>query len=175
MLSDDGGEYPFVKKQLPSFLQWCLIYLSAPFVWPGALKYYMSKKADKNCIKPHGRYMAGKINCVLGPEVSLKKTKEYAKKMDMTVNDLMLGITSKALKEYFVKMGDPSSEISITIPFTFKVIPKTKKEYTYGNSFVSLTIYFKLIENFKEACDHAKKLMDKLKRSNHPGAFFTLL
>lgn len=122
MLSDEGGEYPFVKKAQPNFLQWCIIYLTAPLTWPGALKHYTGKKADKNCIKPNGRYMSGKINSVLSPEVSLKKTKDISKKMNMTVNDLMLGITSKVLKEYFVLQGDSSSELSITLPFTFKVI-----------------------------------------------------
>lgn len=119
--------------------------------------------------------MSGNINSRLGPEISLKKTKEVAKKMGMTVNDLMLGITSRALKQYFVKQGDTSKEISVTLPFTFKVIPQKREDYTYGNNFVSLTIYLKLIENLEEACQHAKKLMNNLKRSTHPGAFFTLL
>lgn len=83
----------------------------------------MGRKADKNCIKPNGVYMAGKINSHLSSVVSLKKTKEVAKKMNLTVNDLMLGITSKVLKQYFVKMGDNSSSLSIAMPFTFKAIP----------------------------------------------------
>ena len=33
----------------------------------------------------------------------------------------------------------------------------------------------KLIENLEEACQHAKKLMNDLKRSSQPGAFYTLL
>lgn len=175
MLCDEGGEYPFVKKAQPSFFQWCMIYLTAPFTWPGVLKHYLSRKSDKNCIKPHGKFMSGNLNSRLGPEVSLKKTKEIAKKMNMTVNDLMLGITSKVLKQYFVKQGDTSSEITITLPFTFKVIAQKKQDYTYGNNFVSLTIFLKLIDNLEAACEHAKKQMNDLKRSSRPGAFYTLL
>lgn len=77
--------------------------MTAPLTWVPALKHYMGRKPDKNCIKPYGKFMSGKINSVLSPEISLKKTKALAKKMSMTVNDLMLGMTSKALKEYFVK------------------------------------------------------------------------
>ena len=175
MLSDKGTEYPFVKKAQPNFLQWCVIYLTAPLTWIGGIKHYTGKKSDKNCIKPYGRYMSGKINSALSPEVSLKKTKAISKKMNMTLNDLMLGITSKVLKEYFDLQGDTSSELSITLPFTFKVIPQDRKDYTYGNNFVSLTIYLKLIENLDKACEHAKKLMNDLKKSSHPGAFYTLL
>jgi hypothetical protein len=83
-------------------MQWCLIYITTPFTWPKALKHYTSRKPDKNCIKPNEVYMSGKINSVLSPEISMVKTKALAKKMNLTLNDLMLGITSKALKEYFV-------------------------------------------------------------------------
>lgn len=31
------------------------------------------------------------------------------------------------------------------------------------------------MDNLEKACEHAKKLMNDLKRSSHPGAFFTLL
>ena len=75
-----------------------MIYLTVPFTWPGALKHYISRKPDKNCIKPNGVYMAGKVRSVLGKEVSLQKTKDMAKKMDMTFNDLVMGISSKSLK-----------------------------------------------------------------------------
>lgn len=126
LMSDQNGEYPFVRKVAPNFMQWCIIYLTAPLTWPGAMKHYMSKKADKNCIKQSGRFMSGNVRSVLGQDISLKKTKEMSKKMNMTVNDLMLGITSKALKQYFVLQGDESKDISITMPFTFKVIPEKK-------------------------------------------------
>lgn len=75
-----------------------MIYLSAPLTWPGALKFYMGRKADKNCIKPSGKFMSGNVRSVLSQEFSIKKTKEVAKKMNLTFNDLMLGITSIALK-----------------------------------------------------------------------------
>lgn len=101
-VSDKGGEYPFIKKAQPSFLQWCVIYATAPLTWVPALKHYMGRKPDKNCIKPSGIYMSGKINSILGEEISLKKAKAVAAKMNLTLNDLMLGITSKAVKEYFV-------------------------------------------------------------------------
>lgn len=125
----------------------------------------MGRKPDKNCIKPNGRFMSGDVRSVICKEVSLKKTKELSKKMNLTVNDLMLGITSKALKQYFDVQGDKSKDISVTLPFTFKVIPEKKRDYTYGNQFVSLTVYLKLIESLDEACAHAKKLMNGLKRS----------
>lgn len=175
MIADDPCNYPFLKRKSPSALQWLMIYLSSPFTWPGALKHYMSRKPDRNCIKKSGTYMSGNINSSLSPEISVKKMKEQAKLRGVTVNDLMLGITSKALKKYFKLHNDDSKEISLTLPFSFKTIPESPDDYTYGNKFVSLTVYLKLKESLDEACKMAKNMMNTLKNSSQPGAFFTLL
>merc|ERR1712086_721679 len=105
----------------------------------------------------------------------MKKAKELSKKMDMTFNDMVMGMTSKVLKQHFVAEGDKSESISVTMPFSFKTIPLKVKDYCYGNQFVSLTIYLKLYEDFKQGCDHAAKIMKKLKKSTQPGAMFSLL
>ena len=114
-------------------MQWCLIYLTCAFTWPKALMHYLGTKDDRNCIKPHGVYMSGNINSVLSPVISVKKTKALAKKMNFTINDLMMGITSKVLKEYFVSQGDETPFLSLTLPFSFKQIPEDSKDYVYGN------------------------------------------
>ena len=87
----------------------------------------------------------------------------------------MMGITSKVLKEYFVSQGDNSNQISITVPFTYKVIPQRMRDYTYGNQFISMTIYLKLIDNLDLACEMAKRLADRIKKSTQPIALKTLL
>lgn len=150
-LSDSGGKgpSPFMKRPVPSFVQWAIIYLSAPVQWYFALKHYVSKKSDKNCIKKHGIYMSGNFSCHNSKVLSVQKTKDLSKKMGITLNDLILGITSKILKGYFVSKGDNSDQITLTMPFTFKAVPENKDNYTYGNKFVSLTLYLKLIDNLE--------------------------
>ena len=61
------------------------------------------------------------------------------------------------------------------MPFSFKSIAEDSKNYTYGNSFVSLTVYLKLLANLESACAHAKSFMTSLKSSSMPGAMYTLL
>lgn len=92
------GEYPFLKRKAPSSLQWAIIYLTAFFTWIPALKHYTGRKADKNCIKKHGIYMSGNFTCHNSEIISVKKAKEISKKMGMTLNDMMLGMTSKVFK-----------------------------------------------------------------------------
>jgi NRPS condensation-like uncharacterized protein len=109
--------------------------------------------------------MSGNFSCHNSKVVSVQKSKDLAKKMGITLNDLVLGVTSTILKKYFVSHGDESEEISVTMPFTFRAFPEKVEDYTYGNKFVSLTVYLKLIDNFEKACEMAKKLTDKLKKS----------
>jgi len=68
----------------------------------------MGKKGDRNCIKKHSVYMSGNFTCHNSKIVSVKKTKELSKKMGITLNDLIMGISSKVLKQYFVSQGDES-------------------------------------------------------------------
>lgn len=96
------GPSPFMKVKTPSILQWTMIYLTAPFTWYFALKHYMGTKADRNCIKKHSIYMSGNFSCHNSKVVSVQKTKELTKKMGVTWNDFILGLTSKVLKTYFV-------------------------------------------------------------------------
>jgi len=122
-----------MKRPGPSALQWAMIYLTAPITWIPALKHYTGRKSDKNCIKQHGVYMSGNFSCHNSETISVKKAKELSKKMGITLNDMIMGMTSKVLKQYFVSQGDKSDSISITMPFSFKIIPEKKEDYTYGN------------------------------------------
>lgn len=91
-----------MKRPTPSLLQWLMIYLTIPYTWYHALKHYMSRRDDRNCIKKHKIYMSGNFTCHNSKVVSVKKTKELSKKMGVTLNDFILGVISKILKEYFV-------------------------------------------------------------------------
>ena len=55
---------------------------------------------------------------------NLKKVKkELSKKNKSTINDLSLALISNVLKEYFDLKNEKSTEIAITLPFSFKSIP----------------------------------------------------
>lgn len=50
----------------------------------------------------------------------MKKAKLLAKKMGMTFNDIIMGLISKSLKEYFINHKDESKYVTVALPFTFK-------------------------------------------------------
>jgi hypothetical protein len=49
--------------------------------------------------------------------------------LGVSINDLFLGLTSKVFHKYFEIKKDKNKEISITLPFSFKVIPKKVDDY----------------------------------------------
>jgi hypothetical protein len=90
-----------------------LAYLSIPFAWYVTLKNYYKHKYDVNCIKKHPKYMTGKLIGKICKPVSLRLAKIEAKKMDITFNDLIMGMVSKAFKQYFIAKGDTSTFITV--------------------------------------------------------------
>ena len=85
-----------------------------------------------------------------------------------------MAITSMTMREYFDLKGDKSNEISMTVPFSFKGVPNYLREYSFGNSFASMTIYMKLESNLEKAIEIAKKLnSSNVKQLS--GGFYILL
>ena len=103
MASDepDNCEYPYFKKPNPSIITWILVYLASPFLWVKIFMYYLSRKDDKNCIKPERFYSEGEQRAKAAYEISMNKAKALAKKMGYTFNDIIMGLISKSLKQYF--------------------------------------------------------------------------
>ena len=93
--------------------------------------------------------MTGKLHSKFALEMSMKKAKALSKKMNITYNDLAMGLVSKCVKQYFISQKDDSKYISIAVPFTFNTIPKKVSDYTFGNKFASITIYLPLEEDFE--------------------------
>lgn len=82
----------------------------------------------------------------------MTKAKRVSKSMNISFNDLIMGIVSKSLKLHFIAEEDDSKFISLALPFTFKAIPKNPKNYTFGNFFAGLTLYLDLEIDLTKAC-----------------------
>lgn len=169
------NEYPFFEVKGLTFLQWVMVYVTLPIAWPLCIKYWESRDNDRNCIKPHPKFMSGVIKCLLPVTISMKKAKQVAKSHGVGLNDMMLALQSVAFKEYFLKQKDETEMVSITCPFSFKTIPRDHKKYTFGNDFISLTIYLPLESDFKVACRKAKEKNDDMRKSMLPTGFYLMM
>ena len=119
--------------------------------------------------------MTGNLRAELATVISTKKVKESAKRLGVTFNDFMMGLSSSAIKLYFDKQGDKSEYLTVSVPFTFHTVPKDPKDYTFGNNFVALPVYMPLIADFKKACLAIQREVDSLKNSLIPVGCYTML
>lgn len=113
-----------MKRKEITPLQWAMIYLASPYAWYITLKHYYKHKYDVNCIKKHPKYMTGKLIGRICTPISLRLAKIEAKKMDITFNDLIMGMVSKAFKQYFIAKGDESKHITVSMPYSLASIPE---------------------------------------------------
>ena len=98
----------------------------------GFKNYYRHKK-DNNCIKRHSLYTSGKYAACNSDVISLKKIKAFAKEHKATIGDITMAMASTVFAEHFKKKDDPSDLVTFAIPFSFKVIPQSVRDYVYGN------------------------------------------
>lgn len=146
-----------------SWLDWVKLYISAPIAFYLCIQHWESRPADENCIKNND--CKGLLRTKLIKTISMAKAKKLAKQMDVTFNELILGLISQSIKVYFKNHGDNSTYISVTMPFTLQTIPKNPADYRYGNSFSSVLLYLNLHEDFHMAVHDAKKKYNFLKQS----------
>jgi NRPS condensation-like uncharacterized protein len=104
----------------------------------------------------------------------LEKVQKKAKEMKMTINDLIMGVTSMSIKEYMESKGDDkTSEITIGAPFTLRDPILRKHGFKFENNFEIVPLNLSLCSNFETAIKLQKQMMDKLKRSLMPtGTYF---
>ena len=90
--------------------------------------------------------MTGIYNARNSVEIDVQKLKDTSKKQGCNLNEFMLAITSKVLKDYFNTKKDESKSVSFAFPVTFKSIPEDPSQYRYHNMFGSTTLYVKLTD-----------------------------
>lgn len=175
LLDESQGKdefYPFLKIRDLNLFQWFMIYITAPYQMFNILKSWVSRKPDVNCIKQHGSYMSGRLKSKNVLTISTPKAKELAKKNSSTLNELFLAILSTTLKEYFCEKKDESTHVTVSVPFSFRTIPKRIKDYVYCNKFASMCIYLGLESSLNSAIKMAKDLSENQIKRSPGGSFF---
>ena len=173
-IETDKSFYPYFDLPAPSFAQWALIYLTAPYQWYNVIKHWKARGDDRNCIKRRV-LLTGEQKSKMATIISLKKAKQVAKDNGISYNDLMLAIVSQSFRNHFDQQGDNTSTITIAMPFAFYKIPRDPDHYTIGNRFATLCLYLDLHSDFKAACADAKKKTDQIKKAMIAPGLFSLL
>ena len=61
------------------------------------------------------------------------------------------------MREYFDNKKCKMDYVTISIPYTFRVIPENKYDYVFENAFASTSLYLNLEANFEKALKMAGK------------------
>jgi NRPS condensation-like uncharacterized protein len=89
--------------------------------------------------------------------------------MKVTINDLIMAVTSNTMKEYLEKNGDKdTSKIMMAVPFCLRDPIPDPKQFKLENDFVPITVELDLTKSIDESLEMVKKRMDTLKKSLIP-------
>jgi len=129
-------------------------------VWP----------TDVNCIKPKEVKLAGEKNNSICKPFEVSILKQIGKlHNNCTVNDVVLSLVSISMREYMRNHEDyDSKSINMLIPFSFRELPKTKKDHYLDNDFSALCFTLKLYGTFEDAIAGVKKTTTAMKTSIYP-------
>jgi hypothetical protein len=87
----------------------------------------------------------------------------------VTINDLMMAVTSMSLKEYFIVNGDTqTNKINLAVPFSLRDPTPDASKFKLINDFVPITVELDLTLSLQDALKFTKNRMDKLKKSLIP-------
>jgi hypothetical protein len=151
-------------KKIP-YIQRLLLRLSFPFYLPKIAFNMLTKSIDRNPLHDGKRILSGIKKAASSGEILFDDVKRTAKRMKITINDLITSCMSAAIKQYFEKVGDTkTNKISIVIPANIRF-----KHYTglhdlkLENKFAPLTCEIPLHKNVKSAIKEVHKVTSRLR------------
>lgn len=134
-----------------------------------SVKYVMDSPRDSNAIHNNKISITGIKNAAFCKDINLQQLKKKAQQMNVTINDLIMGITSISIKQYLVQQGDSKTKsIKLAVPFSLRDPTPNPKHFKLENDFVPITVELDLTLSLEESLKLAKKRMDSLKKSIIP-------
>jgi len=114
------------------------------------------KKQD-NILKKPGLVLNDDPRCAMSKDCSLTKMKAFCKAHNMTINTLSYAIIATCLKEYYKAKNDHSTDsITVTMPFSFRELPKSPQELQMHNDMGTIPIVLPLKPDFLSAIESTR-------------------
>ena len=123
LILGDTKEYQLLHIPKIKYWQWIFIYLMGFLDMLKFIKKIFTKKIDNNCFKENA--LTGKKNCYCTPTMDLKIIKTYAKTLGVSINDILMGLLAKTLRNYHNrKFNKDLKEFSLMIAASLIPMPK---------------------------------------------------
>jgi len=141
-----------------SLLEKIYINFLVPFVTLKILfKSLFIDKKEKNAIRS-GKPLTGIKKGAMSKDYSLEDIKKVSKKYGVTVNDVLMTVTSISLKEYLEAKGDlKAKSINLSMPISLREPPNTVEDFKLKNSFAMVTIPLNLFSEFESGVKKIKQ------------------
>lgn len=106
-----------------TLMQKIYLYLALPFSILGVALKYLFTPTERNAIH-NGKPLKGIKKGVLSKNISVEDVKKECKKLNATINDVIMALTSMTLKEYLESKGDTkTSYINLSVPYSLRPPP----------------------------------------------------
>lgn len=157
-----------------SFLEKIIINFFTPIVAIKVLfKDMVCARQEKNGIR-QGKPLTGLKKGKISKDYSVEELKVVGRRYGVTINDIIMAVTSQSIKQYLTKKGDTETELfKLSMQFSLREAPESIKEFELKNNFAMMTIPLQLHSDFETGLTKIKKQMDLIKRSFDPfGVYF---
>ena len=151
-----------------SLLEKLFLYLALPFsILKVALQLFTSA-GDKSIIN-NEKPLTGVKRAKVSKDLSMIRIKEKSKELNVTINDILMTITSISIKQYLKQKGDTLTKtVKLSMPFSLREPPESAADFEYRNNFAILFVDIELVDDFNKGIEIIKKKMQKLKNSLDP-------
>ena len=112
-LSDEFDRSYFVRSTDLSLLSQILLRLSMPLYIPSIVASTFLAKHDFNFFtnKKYENNLTGELNVSSSPQISVQSVKNLSKKLNISINDIILSSLTTSLKSLFMQQNDDTTQI----------------------------------------------------------------
>jgi len=154
------------------FLRKLAIHLALPLLllyYSVESQFLLPTEANGLTKRVDGKHSILKNGCI-GPAIPLEKLKNVARHYKVSINDVIMTVTSNVLKAYLSSIGDPDTTyMNIGVPFSLRTDSKL------DNQFALLPFRLPLTETFESGLPAVKAEMDRAKVSPAPYGYYYLI
>lgn len=164
--SEEYDRSYFVRSVDSTFLQRFMLRAMVPFQIPNLVFQSFFAAADQNSLMKNKERMSGNINISSSPAIDLEALKATSKKMNVTVNDIILCALTTALHSYFLEKNEKVERVKVLIPANIRFFfYPTAKDVKLENKFCAIPLTIPITQSMEKAYGQIKQASAALKSS----------
>lgn len=126
------------------------LYLALPFSIVRVALKLLLMPSDRNAFHT-GKKLSGIKKASISKDILLEDLKVKSRILGVTINDLLMTLTSVSLHEYLRSKGDlKTNSLHFSMPISLREAPNSADEFELINNFAMVSIKLDLVDNFEK-------------------------